>query len=207
MSAPAAPVEGRLSNVSAALLLGGTSRRMGCDKAHLVLDGVALATRTARLLAACFEDVLLVGGAPPADAPGRRVADPEGPPCALRGLVGALAEARSARVLVVATDLPRLAPELLLALVAWPEADVVLPAVEGRLEPLCALWDRAAALPVARAQLAAGRLALHDLVAALRAERLAGDDLRAVDPEGVLLANANTPGDWGRIAGRGPGGR
>lgn len=202
MSAPAPPREGRLSNVSAALLLGGASRRMGSDKASLALDGVALATRTARLLATCFEEVLLVGGTPPADAPGRRVADPEGPRSALRGLVGALAAAEGERVLVVATDLPLLAPELLLALVAWPAADVVLPAVAGRLEPLCALWDRAVVLPVARARLAAGQLALHELVAALRAETLDGEDLRAVDPDGVMLANANTPEDWEQIQGR-----
>jgi molybdopterin-guanine dinucleotide biosynthesis protein A len=193
--------EGRLANVSGALLLGGASRRMGRDKARLERDGVALATRTARLLADHFEDVLLVGGDPPADAPGRRVADPEGPACALRGLVGALEAAHAPRVLVVANDLPLLEPEILLALVAWPEADVVLPGAPGRLEPLCALWDRAATLPRARAQLAAGRLALHELVAMLRAERLAGADLRAVDPAGTMLANANTPEDWARIEG------
>src|SRR5690606_20109044 len=151
--------EGRIANVSAAVLVGGASRRMGRDKAHLPLGGVALATRTARLPAAHFEDVLLVGRAPPADAPGRRVPDPDGPPCALRGLVGALTAARGERVLVVATDLPLLGPELLLALVAWPEADVVLPRVDGRMEPLCALWARERVLPLARAQLAAGRLA------------------------------------------------
>ncbi|HEY8494484.1 MAG TPA: molybdenum cofactor guanylyltransferase [Myxococcota bacterium] len=193
------PDEGRFANVAAAVLLGGASRRMGRDKAHLPHDGVALATRTARLLAAHFEEVLLVGGAPPDDAPGRRVPDPDGPPCALRGLVGALAAARAPRVLVVATDLPLLAPELLLALVAWPEADVVLPRVGERLEPLCALWAREPALREARARLAAGRLALRELVGALRHEVLGGADLRAVDPEGVMLANANTPDDWARI--------
>jgi len=194
-----APSEGRLANVSAALLLGGASSRMGRDKARLERAGVALATRTARLLAEHFEDVLLVGGEPPAEAPGRRVADPEGPRCALRGLVGALAAARSERVLVVATDLPLLAPELVLALVAWPEADVVLPRVDGHLEPLCALWAREVALREARARLAAGRLALHELVGALRHEGLAGEDLRAVDPDGTMLANANTPEDWTQI--------
>jgi molybdopterin-guanine dinucleotide biosynthesis protein A len=193
--------EGRLASVSAALLLGGASSRMGRDKAHLERDGVALATRTARLLADHFEDVLLVGGAPPAGAPGRRVADPEGPRCALRGLVGALSAARAERVLVVATDLPLLAPELPLVLVAWPEADVVLPRVGERFEPLCAVWSRAAALPRAREHLAAGRLALHELIAALRHEALAGDDLRAVDPAGTMLANANTPEDWERLRG------
>lgn len=196
---PDAAGEGRFADVSAALLLGGASRRMGRDKARLAWDGVALATRTARLLAEHFEDVLLVGGDPPADAPGRRVPDPEGPRCALRGLVAALAEARGERVLVVATDLPLLGPELLLALVAWPEADAVLPRAEGRLEPLCALWARAAVLPRARARLAAGRLALHELVGEGTCVLLEGDDLRAVDPAGTMLANANTPEEWARL--------
>lgn len=191
--------ESRFANLAAALLVGGASSRMGSDKAHLPLGGVALATRTARLLADHFEDVLLVGGAPPADAPGRRIPDPEGPRCALRGLVGALAAARAPRVLVVATDLPLLEPELLLALVAWPEADVVLPRVAGRAEPLCALWAREAPLAAARAQLAAGRLALHELVGALDAAWLEEDDLRDVDPAGLMLANANTPEDWARL--------
>lgn len=191
--------DGRFGDVSAALLLGGASRRMGRDKARLESGGVSLATRTARLLAEHFEDVLLVGGQPPVDAPGRRVHDPEGPRSALRGLVGALAAAHGKRVLVVATDLPLLGPELLLALVAWPEADVVLPRTEGRFEPLCAVWTREAVLPAAQARLEAGRLALHELVAALSHEALEGADLRAVDPAGALLANANTPEDWARI--------
>lgn len=195
----AAAPEGRIANVSAALLAGGASRRMGRDKAHLPLAGVALATRTARLLAAHFEDVLLVGGEPPADAPGRRIPDPEGPVCALRGIVAALDAARAERVLVVATDLPLLAPELLLALVAWPEADVVLPRRAGRAEPLCALWARERVLPLARAHLAAGRLALHELVAALGVSWLEEEDLRAVDPADLMLANANTPEEWARL--------
>jgi len=185
----------RFANIAGALLLGGASTRMGSDKARLELDGVALATRTACLLDALFEEVLLVGGEPPADAPGRRVADPDGPRCALRGVVGALAAARADRVLVVATDLPLLTPELLLALAAWPEADVVAPRVGARLEPLCAVYSRRA-LAAARARLAAGRLALHELIAELSLQTLEAADLRAVDPTDRALANANTPEEW-----------
>ncbi len=192
--------EGLLANVSAALLIGGTSRRMGSDKTQLELAGERLATRAARLLAEHFEEVLLVGGAASADAPGRRVPDVEGPRCALRGVVSALVAAEAERVLIVAVDLPLLGPELLLTLVAWPEADVVLPCVEDRFEPLCAIWSRAAALPPARAALAAGRLAMHELVASLHVQRIETEDLRAVDPLGRMLANANTPEEWARIA-------
>ena len=179
-------------------LTGGASERMGRDKATLPVGGVAGATRAARLLAALFDDVLLVGGSPPPGAPGRRVPDPEGPRCALRGLVGALAAAEAPRVLVVATDRPFVTPDLLLALVAWPEADAVVPRTPDGAHPLCALYAREAVLPVARANLAAGRLALHALLDSVATAWLSGPDLALVDRGGTALLNANHPEDLAR---------
>jgi len=187
--------EGRLALVSAAVLLGGASRRMGRDKARIELDGVALATRTARLLEALFEDVLLVGGDPPPEAPGRRVPDVEGPRSALRGLVSALAAARTERVLVVSTDLPLLTADLVLGLVCHPEAEVVVPRSAKGSHPLCAVYAREAVLPAARSRLASGDLALRDLVAGLDTAWLEGASLRALDPEGASLLNVNTEAD------------
>ena len=192
--APSA-AEGRLGNVAAALLLGGASSRMGADKAQLELDGEPVATRLARRLAALCEDVLLVGGAPPASAPGRRVPDPAGPRSALRGLVGALEAARAERVLVLAPDLIGVTPELLLALVAAPEADVVAPRTAAGPEPLCALYRREPVLAEARRRLGAGELALHALLGAASVFWLEGEDLRALDRSGRALANVNTPED------------
>jgi molybdopterin-guanine dinucleotide biosynthesis protein A len=190
---------GRFSNIAGAVLIGGASSRMGEDKARRHFGGVAAATRASRLLASLFEDVLLVGGDAPDDAIGRRVADVAGPRCALRGIVAALEAARAERVLVIATDLLLLGPELLLALVAWPEADVVLPRRAGRIEPLCALWNRERALLRAHEQLAAGRLALHELVARLDARFLEDSDLTAIDPDGTALTNANSPAEWSQL--------
>jgi molybdopterin-guanine dinucleotide biosynthesis protein A len=200
--------EGRFADVAAALLLGGASRRMGADKARLLVGGVPAATRTARLLARYFEEVLLVGGDPPPEAPGRRVADPEGPVCALRGLAAALGAARAERVLVVATDLPGLTPEIVLGLVAHPEADVVLPRTRsadggrGRLQPLCAVYRREAVLAEARARLHRGELALHALLDAVSTAVLEGADLASLDPEGLALTNVNTPDELRRFAAR-----
>lgn len=190
------PREGRLGNVSAALLLGGASERMGRDKSRLELGGAPAAVRLAERLDALCEDVVLVGGDPPERAPGRRVPDPAGPRSALRGLVGALEAATCERVLVLATDLLGAAPELLLALVAAKDADVVAPRTARGPEPLCALYRREPALRAARARLAAGQLALHELLAELEVEWLEGADLAALGPPERLLANVNTPEEW-----------
>jgi molybdopterin-guanine dinucleotide biosynthesis protein A len=175
---------------------------MGTDKARLLLGEVEAATHLARMLGDLFEEVLLVGGDPPRAAPGRPVSDPAGPRCALRGLVAALEASRCERVLVVATDLMALTPPLLLALLVWPAADAVVPRSGEKAHPLCALYHRDAVLPVARRRLERGELALVGLLEELGVRYLEGDDLKAVDPEGMALLNANTPEQFERLKAR-----
>lgn len=189
---------GRLGSVDGAVLTGGASTRMGRDKARVLLGGVPCATRVARVLASLCGEVLLVGGSPPVDAPGRRVPDPEGPVCALRGLAAALEASRAPQVLVVATDLPLVTSELLLALVAWPEADAVVPRSSEGPHPLCALYRRDAVLDVARERLAAGRLEVQGMLDAVDTGWLGPDDLARVDPRGLALSNLNSPEDLAR---------
>ncbi|UCE86303.1 MAG: molybdenum cofactor guanylyltransferase [Deltaproteobacteria bacterium] len=185
--------------MSVAILLGGASRRMGRDKAQLRVGGVAAATRLARTCQALFAEVLLVGGDPPRDAPGRRIPDPPGPGSPLRGLVAALQAAHGRRVLVVATDLLLVTPDLLLALVAWPEADAVVPRSRDGAQPLCALYRTDAVLPLARRRLASEERSLHGLLDALsEVAFLEEDDLREVDPAGTALTNVNTPEEFER---------
>ena len=191
--------EGRIASVSAALLLGGASSRMGRDKAQLPLRGVAAATHLATMLGDLFEEVLLVGGDPPLDAPGRPVPDPEGPRSALRGLVGALEAAATERVLVVATDLMTLSTPLLLALLVWPEADAVVPRTGAKVHPLCALYRREPVRRVARQRLTDGELALVGLLEGVRVRYLEGSDLQAIDPDGSALSNLNTPEEFQQL--------
>ena len=190
--------DGRIGNVSGAVLLGGASTRMGRDKARLAVGGVPGATRVARVLDGLFDEVLLAGGDAPDDAPGRRVPDAPGPVCALRGLVTALSAATRPRVLVVATDMPFLTADLVLALVAWPEADAVVPRAGGRTHPLCALYARDAVLPVARARLAGDDLALRGVLDAVSTAWLEPGDVARVDPAGRSLTNVNTPEELAR---------
>jgi len=185
----------RVAGLSGAVLLGGASSRMGRDKAALAVGGVAGATRIALALDALCDEVLLVGGTPPADAKGRAVADPEGPRCALRGLVAALEAARGERVLVVATDLPLVTDVFLRGLATAAGADAVVPRPVSKAQPLCAVYRRLPVLARAREQLAAGELALHGLLDTLRITWIEGERLRALDPAGTALLNVNTPED------------
>jgi molybdopterin-guanine dinucleotide biosynthesis protein A len=184
-----------LGNITGALLLGGESTRMGRDKALLEWRGETWSTRAARLLAGLFSETLLVGGDPEPIAPGRRISDPAGPACALRGVVGALAAATSERVLVVATDLPFVSEDLLLALTAWPESDVVVPADEHGDHPLCAIYRRDVCLPIALAHLESDRLSLRDLLAAVDSDRVSLEQLGLGDLGAAPLTNINTPAE------------
>jgi molybdopterin-guanine dinucleotide biosynthesis protein A len=132
--------------------------------------------------------------------PGRRVADVSGPQCPLRGVVTALSAAREARVLVVAVDLPLLTADLLLALTAWPKDDLVAPRWEDRIERLCAVYARDAALPIAREALASERLGLRDVTAKLSGSFLEGDDLAALGPASELLLRVDHAVDLARAA-------
>ena len=197
---PASPAGGRLANVTAAVLVGGVSEAFGRDKAGVELADVPLATRAARLLSDLFEEVLLVGGEPPGDAPGRRISDPDGPECPLRGLVGALEAAGEERVLVLAVHHPLVTPDLLLALTAWPEAQIVAPRVEGRPQPLCAIYLRDEVLPHARKRLASDSPSLHGLVSDLECGWLEGADLTALDPDGRALLRVGGADDLDRAS-------
>jgi molybdopterin-guanine dinucleotide biosynthesis protein A len=128
--------------VGAILLAGGASRRMGFDKATLLVEGRPLAVRLARLLRQVADDVVEVG-------PGRSglpavLEDPpgSGPLSAIAAGWAAL-RARGWRypVLVLACDLPLADRAVLELLAGQPGTESVVPAVGGRLQPLCARWS------------------------------------------------------------------
>jgi molybdopterin-guanine dinucleotide biosynthesis protein A len=101
-------------------------------------------------------------------------------------------------VVVVATDLPLVTPDLLLALVAWPEADAVVPSDANGRHPLCAIYRREPVLATARALLSEGRLALQGMLDAVDSVTIGAADLAHIDPDGRALMNVNTPGDLER---------
>src|SRR5262245_60457605 len=141
----------------AAVLAGGASKRMGRPKAALAYGpGTLLEFQTGRL-AGIFEEVFVVAKETPAFpvGPARVILDGDSGHAAIHGLARALEEARD-RIFVLAVDLPAL-PGTLARWIAerslGSAAAAVVPRADGRLQPLAAVWRRAA-LPEVRRRIA-----------------------------------------------------
>src|SRR5215218_2298471 len=180
---------------AAAVLAGGASRRMGRDKATLAVGGVALAAGVLAAAAEVADPVVLVApeGHPARRLHSRVVTDPgEGP------LAAALEALEAGHVLVLAGDHPGLAVGLLAHLVAQaPKGEAVACRRGPRLEPLVAVYRRAAALAAARARLAGppGGRSLLGLLADLDTVVVEEPAWRALDPGGRSFVDLDDPAD------------
>jgi molybdenum cofactor guanylyltransferase len=129
------------------LLTGGTSRRMGTDKALIEVAGERLADRAARVLGAVCSPVLEVGpghsdlDAVREDPPG------EGPLAAIAAGGTALrCSGHRGPAIVLAVDMPLVTEELLRFLEGWPGEATVVPFVGGEPQPVCARYSGEALL-------------------------------------------------------------
>jgi len=190
------------------VLVGGSSSRMGSDKALIEFQGSTLAASIAESVRSAAGNVTLVG--PPeryrelgytviADrAPNR------GP---LGGVHTALLASRAEWNLILACDMPFVTAALLEELFAVAEsgpstADCVVPhsRIEStpgadleatrkeRLDPLCAVYHRRCA-HAARRALERNVLKMHDFISTLRL-------IKHPVANPSSLANFNTPADW-----------
>jgi molybdopterin-guanine dinucleotide biosynthesis protein A len=184
--------------VAGLLLTGGSSRRMGHDKATLVIDGEPSARRLGALLAGVVEPALEVGpqcsglAAIVEERPG------EGPLAALAAGWSALARAgHDGSVVVLACDLPLVTSAFIRWLAQYPGGRSIVPLVEGRLQPLCARWS---ALDLRRSveQARRGARSFRQLL-----DEMAPVTVGPRDWEGValpsVLADADTPDDLERL--------
>ncbi len=182
-----------------AVLAGGSSSRMGRDKAGLTPpdgDGRPLVTRSAEaLVGAGIGDVVVVGG--DAQAIGSLglewVADRWPTAGPLGGLVTVLAElggGGASHAVVLACDLLAPNPDSVLAVMAATVGSpgrVTVPLVEGRRQWMHACWP-VSSLPVLQAGFSEGERSLHRLAVAIGVTDVAG-----IDPASV--ADADKPGD------------
>ncbi len=163
-------------DVEAVILTGGASRRMGLDKASISVDGVPCARRIADRLAALSIPLTVLGPSP--IGVGAHLPDPdrfEGPLSALARFLPSLEFC-----LVVSCDIPGFDAGLVSAFCEQiGTCDAIIPTLEGRLQPLCALY-RASTWATLRQFEAAGEKRVMLWVGAL--------DVAAIDERGLEAA-------------------
>jgi molybdopterin-guanine dinucleotide biosynthesis protein A len=191
--------------VTAIVLAGGRSTRMGRDKAALVLGGRTLLQRAIDAAGAAAGAVVVVGAPgralPPVTSPVpiTLLTDPEEGAGPLAGIVAGMAAVRTPVAVVLACDMPFVEPALLRLLVAAvrERAPSALPVVEGQAQPLCSAV-RTDALTSLRAVLASGTRAAAALADLPGARLLAPAEWGVADSQGISFVGVNTPEEWAR---------
>lgn len=141
------PSGNKIEGVTGVILAGGTSSRMGRNKALMDVDGEPIITREYRTLAALFHEVIIVTNTPDEYdfLPCRKAADIYPGAGSIAGLHAGLAASKTERIFVVACDMPFISPDLIRLLCDAGDSsiDALVPLnCEGLREPLHAVYHR-----------------------------------------------------------------
>ena len=197
----------RYDQVSAFILCGGASSRMGRDKGSLILVGEPLIVRMAHLVNPLVAAVAIVGTSNQIGITGLRSIEDQdfgggnekgksqGP---LSGIATALTASRTSWNLILACDLPYLTGEWLdwfLARAVVSDRQIVMPRTSHGLEPLAALYRRECGAPIA-ALLTRGIRKVTEALEQFQIEFVFEREWRHIDPDRRVLRNMNTPSDY-----------
>jgi molybdopterin-guanine dinucleotide biosynthesis protein A len=190
---------GSLNEISltAALFVGGESRRMGVDKATLLFQGEPLWMRQLKILRGLHpERILLSARSRPPWCPEEVEVVPDEQPSRgpLSGLVAALERSQTTHLLALAIDLPHMSTEHLQRLWLQAAPDVsVIPQRDRHYEPLAAMYARNVQSPAKQALLR-NRLSLQSLSQELVVNGTASI-YQVSASESQLYRNVNRPED------------
>jgi molybdopterin-guanine dinucleotide biosynthesis protein A len=153
--------------ITAFVLAGGKSTRMGSEKAFVVLEGQTLLERVLHAVRAVTQDAMIVGARSKFLMYAPVVEDifPDRGP--LGGIHAALMATATDLNLILAVDLPFVEPSFLTYIcnrARESEAAVVVPRAAGGWQPLCAVYRKQFG-SIAEKALAAGRNKIDSLFA------------------------------------------
>lgn len=189
----------RFNSVSGFVLAGGASRRMGRNKANLVLEGKTMLERQIGLLRAVCRTAVVVG--PPDSFPGLDVpvyADEVPSRGPLGGICSGLMHTRSEYNLFLSCDMPYLQARFLGWLIEQAiehQADATVPRARDGRHPLCAVFRRRA-LAAIRYRLASGQDKVRGLFPKVSSRVLPWTEIARAGFSARFFGNVNTPEDY-----------
>lgn len=197
---------GATSDVTAFVLAGGKSTRMGADKALVVLDGQTLLARALESARSVTNDVWIVGDAAKFSGFAPVVEDVFRNCGPLGGIHAALRSSQTALNLILAVDVPFVSGALFEYLIARArdsaEADVTVARCGERWQPLCAVYRRDFG-EAAELALRAGRYKIDPLFEAVQTESINEEELIHAGFSPEMFRNLNTPQELAEARGVG----
>ena len=185
-------------DMDAIVLAGGQSRRMGCTKANMLLNGSTLVERVVSILRPIFKRVLLVGPDPSGmDQLGADVFpdawSQRGP---LVGLATGLAASNESWCFLVGCDMPFLQEAVIFWMAEQLEGcDILVPEIDGALQPLHAFYRREC-LPKCEGLLEEGTTSLRSLIQLCPVRVCPLEGLLELDPDLISFKDLDTPEDY-----------
>ncbi|HTN93258.1 MAG TPA: molybdenum cofactor guanylyltransferase [Gallionella sp.] len=184
-----------IPDCTAIILAGGDSRRMGSDKANLMLDGKTLLQRVIAAMQEIFPHVVVSVRQlrPEIDLP--QVCDGAANAGPLAGLVSGLGHITTPWAFVVACDMPFVAPALVEQLAKHrSKYQAVVPVVQGHPQPLAAFYATSC-LAALRKSLSGHDTSLRAALQMLDVRYVDQSDLLEADPRLRSFLDMDTPQD------------
>ena len=195
-------MDGISADLTAFILAGGKSTRMGADKAFVTLDGRTLLSRALELAHAVTADVRIVGD-PAKFARFAPVVADVFPGCGpLAGIHAALRASQTDLNLMLAVDLPLISPELLQYLVTrarGASAMVTAARANGGWQPLCTVYRREFA-DAAEQALRVGKYKIDALFAPNSTQLVSEQELAEAGFSADIFRNVNTSKELADVA-------
>ena len=188
------------SLVTAFVLAGGRSSRMGADKALLDFGDMSLLQCALQTAAAVTENVYIVGARERYASFGEVIEDIY-PGCGpLSGIHAALTATCTDLNLILSVDMPVMTAEFLSWLVQQADQTkelIVVPNAAGGLQPLCATYRRSVAELAAQALLE-GDYKIGHLFSRASTHVIAENEIVAAGFSPEIFQNVNTPEEYAR---------
>jgi len=185
-----------IENCTALILAGGDSRRMGQDKASLVLDGLPLLQRVVNIVQPLFAETIISVRQPRQDIALPQVCDDPAHHGPLAGLAAGLERATTPWVFAVACDMPFIRPAVIEHLAACRSgSQAVVPVVRGHAQPLAAFYARDCLRALQLLLGSSGQHSLRALLDRLRVCYMDEAQLLAADPQLRSFFDLDTPED------------
>jgi molybdenum cofactor guanylyltransferase len=188
-------MDGTAADVTAFILAGGKSARMGADKAFVTLNGRTLLVRALELARSVASEVRIVGD-PAKFAAFAPVVEDVFRDCGpLGGIHAALRTSQSELNLILAVDVPFVSATLLQYLILRARdsasATVTVAQAGGGWQPLCAIYRREFA-EAAEEALLAGHYKIDKLFEATLTQLITEEELKAAGLSSNMFRNLNT---------------